>query len=146
MVWKIMVFLILILSASQLAFSKSVRYVSALAKHQDIVLRHSVSLVRLLAHPRRFAGKRIWVTGCFKIRENSLYLSREDALHCNCLNAIRLSFDKDVSIGSHSKEEPHGLLEELDLKHVGVEGTFHPLNGLGGDTGKLSEINRIVEL
>jgi hypothetical protein len=131
---------------SQMALAQSDETDKVLARHQHIVLKHSVSMVKLLATPEKFAKKRIWVRGCFHLRNNALYLSHEDAVHSNSLNAIRLSFEKVVSVGSYSQTEPNALLEELNFKHVGVEGTYIPTKGFGDYIGELAKIDRIIEL
>lgn len=146
MAWKAWMLLLPIFMVSQLAFAQSKETDNALAIHQNIVLRRSVSLVKLLARPEKFARKRIWVRGCFHLRNNALYLSKEDAIHNNDLNAISLSFEKVVSIGSHSQVEPNAPLEELNFEHVGVEGTFIPTKGPSNYIGELANINRIIGL
>lgn len=95
-----------------------------LAAHQDAVLRHSVSLVQLIAVPERYEKQKVWVTGFFVSSTNSLYLTKEDAVHSFHSNSIQISFDKDISVELKDTKRPNPSVSDLNFRYVGVEGIF----------------------
>jgi len=95
-----------------------------------------VSLVRLIAAPREFDGKRVVVMGVPRIEfeSNGLYLHREDFDQGLTKNALWLAVPEDK----------RNEWKALEGKYVLVEGTFNAENTghFGIYSGSISKITR----
>ena len=95
-----------------------------------------VSLIRLIATPQEFNGKRVVVMGVPRIEfeSNGLYLHREDYDQGLTKNALWLAVPED------KRDE----WEALEGKHVLVEGTFSAENTghFGMYSGSIGKITR----
>ena len=85
-----------------------------------------VSLVRLIAEPERYDGKRVATQGffVFAYEHEALYISREDAFFGLHYNGLVL----DGSVhSSEAKEGPRATVKKCHLQYLTLEGTFHKL-------------------
>jgi hypothetical protein len=102
-----------------------------------------VSMVRLIADPEKYDGKRVTVAGIFAVatEEQSLYLSPADADGENGLNALQLVFGDQA-------EQYRSRAHELNFKWVSIEGTFDMYAkafwGRPAPSGGLRDIRNIV--
>ena len=87
----------------------------------------STSLIRLLAHPEQYNGKRIQVIGYYhsELEESALYLTKDDATNLNCENGIW--------IGGAAKGADTNRVSQVKEGFVRVAGTFSydPKHGSG---------------
>ena len=87
----------------------------------------STSLIRLLAHPEQYNGKRVQVIGYYhsELEESALYLTKDDATNLNCENGLW--------IGSYAKGADTNRVQWVREGFVRVAGTFSysPKTGAG---------------
>jgi hypothetical protein len=97
----------------------------------DFVLKERVivtSLIRVLAHPEQYDGKRIMLLGHYvgdpRREHTALYLTRDDALHDNHANSVWIDLG-DLSVDPKQRKP-------IKKGFVRVIGTFHhPAEGAG---------------
>jgi hypothetical protein len=110
----------------------------------DQVIRDGViqtSLVRILAHPEQFNGKRVLLDGYLKIafEESGLYLSKDDADHLNTMQALWVGSPKD---GKDVKYPKNGFVMIVGtVRYTEGQGAGH----LGSWFAELSDIEQIVK-
>lgn len=98
--------------------------------------KHLVSIVRLLADPGTFNGKRVLLVGFLHLEfeGNAIYLHRDDWIHGITQNALWVSFASGVSSKS------------CQNKYVSIEGTFSAAERghMGLFSGTVKDIDRCV--
>lgn len=113
----------------------------------------SVSIIRLIADPDAYDGKKIRVEGYLHIRfeNNALYLSKEDGDHLMGKNGLWISVDSSVELQAIKKgggfEVPAEGIKYFDAKYVLLEGIFDKskLGHLGAYSGTIANVTRIME-
>jgi hypothetical protein len=106
-----------------------------------------VSLVRLIARPEPYHGKRVRVSGFLhqKFEDSALYLSKADADHLITANAIWVRYDPKVQL-----EPEEGSAKDLDYfdgRPVMLEGIFNmnQHGHRGAFSGVLERVVRVLE-
>lgn len=96
-----------------------------------------VSLIRLIAAPQEYAGKRVAITGFLHIEfeGDGIYLHRDDYEHSQSKNGLW------VAVSGESAKQ----LRAATDRYVLLEGTFNPdLHGhLGLWSGTIAQITRV---
>lgn len=98
--------------------------------------KHLVSIVRLIADPGTFDGKRVLLSGFLHLEfeGNAIYLHRDDWIHGITENALWVSF------------APGGSTKSCQNKYVSIEGTFSAAERghMGLFSGTLKDISRCL--
>ncbi len=110
---------------------------------------HSVSLINLIATPKKYHGKYVRLNGYAHIQfeDYVIYLSKDDATYLNGKNGLWLSFTS-----KHLELEPKNFskkvsLEYFDNKFVLIEGVFdmNKRGHMGATSGSIVKISRLME-
>ena len=109
-----------------------------------------VSLIKLIANPERYHGKRVRVDGYLhvKFEDSGIYLSKLDEDHLNARNGLWISYAgkvmRQVSRRSKGKATSN---KYFDCKMVLVEGVFNKdsRGHLGAWSGELKGVYRLLE-
>ncbi|WP_299991298.1 hypothetical protein [uncultured Pontibacter sp.] len=112
------------------------------------VFPERVSLIKLLANPDEYHGKKIMVTGFLhlELEDNSLYFSREHANYLSTENAIWVNLGKNIRV--EDKEGSQTSIDALNRKYVMIIGKFNKdrTGHMGLFSGEIEDIERIFEL
>jgi hypothetical protein len=98
------------------------------------------SIVRLLANPDRYDGKRIRIEGYLRVafEGTAIYLSKDDADYAISSNGFWVDFDKD--------EIADDVAAKFDGKYVLIEGRFNKDNRghMSAWQGSVEHVNRVL--
>ena len=132
----------------KLLFTLLLCSLTALAAADDAI---SISMIRLLADPGKFHGKRVWVTGYLhqKFEDSALYFSKEDADYLNGDNALWVSFGYGPTIKPAAEFDKNSkvALPAFDCRYVLIEGIVDTFErGHKGEfSGTIRDVSRVME-
>lgn len=99
-------------------------------------------MVQLLAHPDKYHGEMVRVTGYLhvKFEDNCLYLSKDDADRLNGKQGFWVSFSESAQL------QPKQDLAKFDCQFVLIDGVFdRDMHGhMGAAAGHLDKVSRIM--
>jgi len=108
---------------------------------------YRVSIIKLIANPEKYHGKKVAVTGLlhYRFEDSSLYISSESEKWNISENALWVNYADKVEVNP-LKNTPT-TLKDLDAKFVSVVGFFDMNNHghMGSYAGGLKNVSRISE-
>jgi hypothetical protein len=115
------------------------------ASAQDPVF---TSMVQLLAHPKKYHGKRVDVFGYLhvKFEGNAIYLSKTDADYINPKHAFWTQYRQGVTLRASNRKKGASL-SEFDCKYVSIQGVFDSTDfgHMGLFAGAIRDISHVSE-
>ncbi|SIT94928.1 hypothetical protein [Pontibacter indicus] len=112
------------------------------------VFPERVSLIKLLANPDKYHGKRVLVAGFLHLEheDNSLYFSKEHANYLSTENAVWVKLGKNMRV--EDAEGSPTTTDALNRKYVMIIGKFNKdgAGHMGIFSGEIEGIERIFEL
>jgi hypothetical protein len=109
------------------------------------------SLIKLIANPQAYSGKKVRVTGYLhqKNEDSGLYLSKDAADYLVAENAIWVDFSNNLKMEAVSieRKSPDVTIDYFDGKYVEIEGIFNmeKHGHMGAFSGTIEDVSLIRE-